>query len=128
MISVIVQEGRLIADAKLKDIRGTPKLEGTLIQSKKYKDKENVTIVEFNLWGSRAQALAPYLTKGKRLTVHGELRMDSWETQEGQRRSKLYILANDVSLADKKSEPQDEEHSPPVSSTGEIPFEDDIPF
>jgi len=38
-----------------------------------------------------------YLVKGKQVAVEGELRQDRWE-QDGQNRSKVEILANNVQL------------------------------
>lgn len=46
--------------------------------------------------GDRATKLAPYLTKGTKATVSGKLKQDRWEDQQGNKRSKVYILVNDI--------------------------------
>ncbi|MFQ3547219.1 MAG: single-stranded DNA-binding protein, partial [Termitinemataceae bacterium] len=49
------------------------------------------------LWGRSGETLNQYLVKGKQVAVEGELRQDRWE-QDGQNRSKVEILANNVQL------------------------------
>ena len=46
-------------------------------------------------FGNRAKALANILKKGLRVCVSGLLRYSSWE-KDGQKRSKIEIIANDI--------------------------------
>lgn len=50
------------------------------------------------LFGSRAQALAPRLTKGTKVAIEGKLRYSSWQSQDGQRRSKIEVVVDDIDL------------------------------
>ena len=49
------------------------------------------------LWGRQGESLNQYLVKGKQVGVDGELRQDRWE-QDGQNRSKVEVIANNVQL------------------------------
>ena len=56
------------------------------------------------LFGNRATALAPYLTKGSKVAIEGKLRYSTWETQEGQKRSKIEIIIDEIELMGARKE------------------------
>lgn len=58
---------------------------------------EEASFFEISLYGKSAETLKPYLIKGKQVAIDGELRQDRWE-QDGQTRSKVVIVANNVQL------------------------------
>ena len=51
-------------------------------------------------WGKRAEAVAQYVTKGKRLLVVGRLSEHRWETDGGERRSRAEVHAQEVVFLD----------------------------
>ena len=51
--------------------------------------------VDCVMFGSRAESLAPYLSKGTKIMVDGKLRWSSWE-RDGQKRSKLEVIIDDL--------------------------------
>ncbi len=58
---------------------------------------EEVSYFDVSCWGTLAENVAASLTKGTRVVVSGELEQRSWETPQGERRSKVEIKADDVS-------------------------------
>lgn len=58
---------------------------------------EEVSYFDVTCWGTLAENVAASLTKGTRVVVSGELEQRSWETPQGERRSKVEIKADDVS-------------------------------
>ena len=52
---------------------------------------------DVTIWGKQAETLKPYLTKGKQIAVEGYLKQDRWE-KDGQKMSKVTIVANNVQL------------------------------
>lgn len=58
---------------------------------------EEVSFFPVVLWGRSGESLNTYLVKGKQVAVDGELRQNRWE-QDGQSRSKIEIVANNVQL------------------------------
>jgi single-strand DNA-binding protein len=58
--------------------------------------KEDVCFVDVVTFGRQAETVGEYLQKGSPALVEGRLRWRSWETEEGQRRSKHEVLAERV--------------------------------
>lgn len=54
--------------------------------------KEETTFVDIDAFGKQAEVLTKYLRKGRPLMVEGRLKLDQWETNEGQKRSKLGVI------------------------------------
>ncbi|MDB5177300.1 MAG: putative Single-stranded DNA-binding protein 1 [Candidatus Saccharibacteria bacterium] len=56
-------------------------------------------------WEKTGELVAQYLTKGRRTLVQGRLRYDSWDDKEsGKKRSKVEVVANDVTFLDGPSD------------------------
>ena len=53
--------------------------------------------VEITVFGNRASALANILHKGMKVAIEGRLRWSQWE-KDGQKRSKLDVIADEVEL------------------------------
>ena len=58
--------------------------------------KEEVCFVEIVVWGKTAENCANYLSKGRPVFIEGRLQFDTWETDDGQKRSKLKVVADKV--------------------------------
>ena len=54
--------------------------------------KEETTFVDLTAFGRQAEVINQYCTKGKPLFVEGRLQFSTWETKEGQKRSKLDVI------------------------------------
>ncbi len=82
--------------------------------------------VRCTLWGERGEKLAQYLTKGKKVTVSGEVSLNDWE-KDGVTKSNLEINVREVDLpARDNSQPQQQSRPAPTGTPG---FDDtDIPF
>ena len=72
-------------------------------QTGEWEDRPN--FVDCVIFGTRADALQRYLVKGARVAVTGRLRYSSWE-KNGQKRSKLEVIADNVDLAPRANEGQ----------------------
>lgn len=57
--------------------------------------------VDLVMFGKRAASIAQYLTKGTHVSVQGKLCYSSWE-RDGQRRSKLEVIINEIDFTPKK--------------------------
>lgn len=60
--------------------------------------REEASFVDCKVFGSRAQGLSQILRKGMPVTVQGELRQERWQSQDGQNRSRLVVVAREVKL------------------------------
>jgi single-strand DNA-binding protein len=58
--------------------------------------KENVSFFNVVLWREMAENAGECLTKGMRVIVTGRLEQRSWETQEGEKRNVVEIIADEI--------------------------------
>ena len=56
------------------------------------------------VFGNRADALSRLLSKGSKVAIEGKLRYSSWETQDGQRRSKLEVVVDEVEFLSSRNQ------------------------
>ncbi|MHC4472495.1 MAG: single-stranded DNA-binding protein [Planctomycetota bacterium] len=59
-------------------------------------NREETTFVDIVVWGRQAETVNQYLSKGRSVLVEGRLQYDSWESQDGQKRSRLRVVAERV--------------------------------
>lgn len=119
---------------------GTPVLNFSLAVEEYRKDAENyVTWISCALFGTRAESLAPYITKGRKLAVQGRLHEARWNTPEGEKRSKLTITVDEVAFfagetANKERQEARQavaatvQNAYPQAQVSEAYAQDDIPF
>jgi single-strand DNA-binding protein len=71
-----------------------------LAVNRKYKAgdewKEEVCFVDITVWAKQAENCAEYLHKGSPVFVEGRLNYQSWESDTGQKRNKLEVVANTI--------------------------------
>jgi single-strand DNA-binding protein len=101
-INHVVLVGRLTRDAELKFTNSglaicnmSVALNRRVKQGEQWIDEPN--FFDVTIFGKQGEAIAQYLTKGKQVGLDGELRQDRWE-QDGQKRSKVFVVANNVQL------------------------------
>jgi single-strand DNA-binding protein len=58
--------------------------------------KETVTFVDVEVWGRTAENCKQYLTKGRPVFIEGQLRLDQWETPQGEKKSRMKVRADRV--------------------------------
>ena len=68
-------------------------------QTGEWEDHPN--FVDCVLFGTRAQSLSQIMRKGLKVAVEGKLRYSSWEANDGSKRSKLEVVADNVELPPK---------------------------
>lgn len=57
------------------------------------KDKDSTDFVPITVFGALAEAIARNVGKGSLISIEGELRIDNYETKDGAKRTKAYVLA-----------------------------------
>lgn len=68
---------------------------------------DKASFFDVRVWGKTAENLKQYLGKGKQIAVSGFLEQDRWE-KDGQKFSKVYIVASSIQLLGGKSENQNQ--------------------
>jgi single-strand DNA-binding protein len=143
-INHVVLVGRLTRDAELKFTNtGLAICTFSIAINRRVKSGDKWTdeanFFDITLFGKQGEGVSQYLTKGTQVAIDGELRQDRWE-QDGQKRSKVKIVANNLQLLGSRSGsggggpdrmPKDYDgpgDSGPAETGGAGSFEDDIPF
>ena len=86
-----------------------------------WEDKPNW--VEVSIFGKRAEAVAKYLAKGTHVTLHGRLSQSTWETKDGQKRSRLEVIADDIDFSGGARS-----DSAPAAEPAQDYYDEDVPF
>ncbi|NIZ39988.1 single-stranded DNA-binding protein [Entomospira entomophila] len=158
-VNRVVLVGRLTKDAELKYTTNTnlaiTRFSIAVNARRKQEDQwvDEASFFDITLFGKQGETLHNYLQKGKQVAVEGQLRQDRWE-QDGQMRSRVYVLADNIMLlgggnndqggergasfqqgSDFKSQQapasrpkSNTRSSSPSSMPPPVDFEDDIPF
>lgn len=58
--------------------------------------EEQVSFFDIVCWRELAENVSESLTKGMRIMVSGRLDQRSWETQDGEKRSKVEVVADEI--------------------------------
>ena len=59
--------------------------------------------VDCIVFGQRAEAVSRFITKGSKVAIEGKLRFSSWETKDGDRRSKLEVIVDEIDFMSRAS-------------------------
>jgi single-strand DNA-binding protein len=92
----VILMGNLTRDVQLKHTASQAVADISIAVNRKFKTKdgqerEEVTYVDCECWGPRAEVIAKFFSKGKPIFIEGRLKLDSWEDKDGQKRSKLKV-------------------------------------
>lgn len=108
-VNQVIMMGNLTRDPELRQTpSGQSVVSFSLALNRSYKDQsgdwqEATDYIDVVAWGPLAERVSQYMTKGRRCLVQGRLQSRSWE-QDGQKRSKVEVLANDVTFLDGRGE------------------------
>ena len=111
-------------------------------QTREGERREEVAYVDVDAFGRQAETISKYMTKGRPILIEGRLKLDTWETQQGEKRSKLGVVLETFKFVgggggSSDSRAQQSSHversSPPPRPRPPAPThdaieEDDVPF
>ena len=142
----VILMGNLTRDPELQYLpSGTAVARVGLAVNRVYNDrqsgekKEEVCFVDLDAFGRTAEIINEYFQKGRPILVEGRLRFQSWDTDDGQRRSKHSVLVDRFEFVGSRQDgdgggyDQTSPGSVPSSSNfsgeeGPPSTDDDIPF
>ena len=117
-------------------------------KSQSGENREETTFVDVESFGRQAEVVSKFFSKGKPILVEGRLRLDQWESTNGEKRSRLLVVLENFQFVGARSDevaahevPSEEPKAPIASSLGReklgrevsVPaptqdLDDDIPF
>lgn len=133
---------------------GRPVCNFGLALNRSYKDaegnrKEETTFVDVESFGPRAEAIGRFFTKGRAIFIEGRLKLDQWESKEGEKRSALRVVLDSFEFVDTKQDggtgasktfesssspalstksPSSSENPSNDTSSSNTDLDDDVPF
>jgi single-strand DNA-binding protein len=90
--------------------------------------KDEVCFMTIVVWGKQAESCGQYLKKGRQALVEGHLQQRSWETPEGQKRTKVEIVAERVQFVGGNGNGARVGASPEAEDVGAPVGADEVPF
>lgn len=101
----VIIMGNLTRDPELKQINsGQSVCRFGVASNRQFKNKQTgmmiqeVCFIDIDVWGAQAESCGQYLQKGRLVLVEGRLKFDSWEDNEGNKRSKHSVVADRVTF------------------------------
>jgi len=130
--------GNLGRNPELRSVNGDNVLGFTIGVQTGTRDKPDTMWVSCSIWGKRAISLQPYLFKGSRVTVSGQIKLEEYKAQDGTPKTQLRLSVDQLDLPPKVDsqqaqvpQPQQMQRpaaAPATSGSGFDDMNDDIPF
>ena len=92
---------------------------------------ETTCFADVVVWGRQAETCGQFLAKGSAVVVEGRLEYDQWETQQGEKRSRLRVRADRVQFIGRPARPgatESEGRKAPAAEPPGQPSEGEMPF
>jgi len=125
VLNIVVLIGRLTADPELRYTQaGNAVATFNLAVDRPFKNAQGESETDFIpivVWGKSAEACANHLAKGRLCAVAGRIQVRSWEDQQGQRRYRTEVVANNVRFLE-WGRAQGQEEPPPEHNDNDLPF------
>ena len=144
-INRVVLLGNLTHDPELRSLpSGTAVCQLRLAVNDRVKDRatgewtDYANYFDITVFGAQGERCAQYLSRGRQVAIDGRLRWRQWEAQDGQKRSKVEVVADTVQFVGPREGGQGAAPSGPRGGgafpaeggvePAEEDFGDDIPF
>ena len=104
----VILMGHLTRDPELKTLPSqTVVCDFALAVNRRWKDasggdREEVLFIDCAAFGKTGETIAGSLTKGRPVHIEGRLRLEQWEQEDGQRRSKIRVVVEQFRFVDRK--------------------------
>lgn len=138
MMNLVVLIGRLTRDPEMRYTpQGVAVTRFTLAVDRPVANAQGereADFIDVVAWRKLAETVANHLHKGRLVAVRGRLHIQSWEGQDGQRRRRAEVVADDVRFLDRARVDQHREREPGEDDlfAGQFPEAgaegEDVPF
>ncbi len=126
--------GNLTRDAELRATNGGTSIASFTVavnerrknQAGEWEDYPN--FIDCILFGARAEKLTQYMTKGTKVSVNGHLHQSRWQDDNGNNRSRLELVVDEVELMSRTATQQGSQVQQNAPQTQQEYSTTDIPF
>ena len=106
MLNQVVIAGRLTGDPVVEEVEGGKKVSSiTVAVPRSYKNVDGTYDTDFircTLWGGIAENTAEYCKKGDIVGVKGRIQTSSYETEDGNKKYAMEVVAEKISFLSSK--------------------------
>lgn len=133
-INQVILMGRLTRDPEVRTTSTGKTITSFSLAVDRGGQDDQADFFDITAWEKLGELVAQYLTKGRRCLVQGRLRQDSWDDKEtGKKRSKVEVVATDVTFLDGPGDSEGGASSPRTprtssKATNEPQVDDDKPI
>lgn len=136
----VILIGNLVEDPELKQTpSGIPVINFRIAVSRRFKreGEQDADFISIAAWRNTAEFVNKYFNKGKSILVCGSLQSRNWKDNDGNNRSTLEVVADEVSFVERKASDDSgtapsASAPPPYSATREefeeMTSDEDLPF
>lgn len=110
-INRVIISGHLTRDCDLRHTQGGTAVltMGVAVNDRRKNPQTGVwddcpNFVDCTMFGTRAESVARFLSKGSKVAIEGKLRHSSWE-KDGQKRSKLEVIVDEIEFMSRSQQP-----------------------
>jgi len=109
MYNKVILVGNLTRDLELRYLQSGTAVGNTgLAVNRRFKSasgeqKDETLFIDITFFGRTAEIANQYLKKGSKVLVEGRLKLDSWEDQNGGKRSKHSVVVENMQMLDSRS-------------------------
>jgi len=117
MFNKVILVGNLTRDLELRYLQSGTAVGSTGIavnrrfKSSNGEQKDETLFIDITFFGRTAEIANQYLRKGSKVLVEGRLKLDSWEDQNGGKRSKHSVVVENMQMMDSRNT-QDGSYNP----------------
>lgn len=134
MLNKVILNGRIAREIELKQTEAGKSLGGfSIAVTRDYKNTAGEYESDFfdcTAFGQRAEYLSKYTSKGDMVSIVGRLKNDAWETKDGEKRYKVGIVVEEVSVLSRKkaTEENEKKSNPAPKKAASNDDEEELPF
>ena len=113
----VILLGNLTKDPEIRYTpNGTAVANFSLAVNRRFKQggdiKDEVCYIDIVVFGKQAESCSQYVNKGDSVLIDGRLQQRRWETEDGQKRSRMEVVAQSVQFMPKRQGPVPQEFVP----------------
>lgn len=124
-INQVILMGRLTRDPETRTTTTGKSVTSFSVAVDRQTQDDQADFFDVTAWEKTGELVQQYLTKGRRVLVQGRLRQDSWDDKDtGKKRSKVEVVATDVTFLDGPGGSDNTGTGSPTSSSNKKKSED----
>ncbi|MDO8335794.1 MAG: single-stranded DNA-binding protein [Candidatus Saccharibacteria bacterium] len=126
-INQVIIMGRLTRDPEMRTTPTGKTVTSFSLAVDRQGSDDTADFFDITAWEKLGELVNQYLSKGRRCLVQGRLRQESWDDKEsGKKRSRVAVVASDVTFLDGPSGDEGGSSAAPKSSNSSSKKNDDV--